>query len=258
MINNWHKVNLGEAEIAYLDSNPEGGDKTILLLHGFASSASVNWVGTGWVKRLNGVGYRVIAMDNRGHGESTKFYSPAEYGPDIFASDAFALLDHLEIEQCDVMGYSMGARIVCWMCHCKPKRVRKAVFGGMGVHIFGGRGGNEEIAQALEIGDPSSIMNPGAAEFRKFADITRSDRKALVACIRPSKYRITPEIVSAIQTSVLIAVGSNDEIAGSAQALADQMPNAETLVLQGLDHMKSTGSGSYKNGAIEFLRRDEG
>ena len=217
----------------------------------------MNWIGTGWVKLLNDNGYRVVALDNRGHGASSKFYSPEDYGPDIFAADAFALLDYLNIDRCDVMGYSMGSRITCWMCYAQPQRIRRALFGGMGAHIYGGRGGYEAIAQALETDDPKTVTDAGAASFRRFADATGSDRLALAACIRPSKHRITPEIVASVQTPVLIVVGSADDIAGSPEELAAQMPNAEALVLPGLDHMKATGAAEYKTGAIEFLTRGD-
>lgn len=248
---------LGRADIAYYDylPNDASSSKTILLIHGFASSAQVNWVGTGWVKWLNDAGYRVIAIDNRGHGRSSKFYSADDYGPDIFAADALALLDHLEVSQCDIMGYSMGARITCWISHQEASRVRRAIYGGMGSRIFGGSGGHEVIAAGLETDAPETITDPTALAFRKFADATRSDRLALAACIRPAREKITQEMVASIQVPTLIAVGSIDDIGGSPHELAAMMPNAEAVLLDGLDHMKATGAESYKRAAIEFLDR---
>ncbi|MEE9313756.1 MAG: alpha/beta hydrolase [Rhizobiaceae bacterium] len=247
-------ANLGEQKIAYYDlSRSVDQAGTILLIHGFASNARVNWISTGWTKTLRDSGYRVIALDNRGHGESSKFYHPHDYGPDIFAKDAYSLLDYLGIKHCDVMGFSMGARITCWMAYQAPERIRRAVFGGMGSNIFGNRGGYEEIALGLEADDPATITDEGAAGFRKFADYTKADRLALAACIRPSEHRITEEIVRAIKTPVLVAVGSEDDIGGSAIELANMMLNAEGFVIEGLDHMKSTGAVSYKKKVLEFL-----
>src|SRR4051812_29533027 len=91
-------------ELAYRD---EGEGDPILLIHGFASSIDVNWSGTGWIDTLKTDGRRVVAIDNRGHGASEKLYDPAFYGADVMAGDAIALLDHLDIERADVMGYSM-------------------------------------------------------------------------------------------------------------------------------------------------------
>jgi pimeloyl-ACP methyl ester carboxylesterase len=59
----------GDVEIAYLD---EGEGKPVVLVHGFASTKEVNWVATGWVTTLNRAGRRGVALDNRGHGASSK------------------------------------------------------------------------------------------------------------------------------------------------------------------------------------------
>ena len=95
----------GDVEIAYLD---EGEGEPIVLVHGFASSKNVNWVYPTWVSELRKGGRRVIALDNRGHGDSAKLYDPAQYSIPIMASDVVALMDHLDIERADVMGYSLG------------------------------------------------------------------------------------------------------------------------------------------------------
>src|SRR6516164_7856626 len=66
----------GDVEIAYLD---EGEGEPIVLVHGFASTKDVNWVYPSWVSELRKSGRRVVALDNRGHGESAKLYDPAAY-----------------------------------------------------------------------------------------------------------------------------------------------------------------------------------
>ena len=108
----------GAVEIAYLD---EGQGEPIVLVHGFASTKEVNWVHPGWVATLTGAGRRVIALDNRGHGASTKLYDPAAYHSAKMAEDVRALLDHLGIERADVMGYSMGARIAAFLALAHPR-----------------------------------------------------------------------------------------------------------------------------------------
>ena len=72
-------------EIAYID---EGAGEPVLLIHGFASNITTNWTGPGWVKTLNEAGYRVIAFDNRGHGQSEKLYELEKYGAPLMAGDA--------------------------------------------------------------------------------------------------------------------------------------------------------------------------
>ena len=90
-----------DVEIAFLD---EGEGEPIVLIHGFASNKEVNWVAPGWVTTLARAGRRVIALDNRGHGRSTKLYEPAAYHSAIMAQDVRALLDHLALPRADVMG----------------------------------------------------------------------------------------------------------------------------------------------------------
>ena len=79
-------------EIAFLD---EGEGEPIVLVHGFASTKEVNWVYTGWVSALTHAGHRVIALDTRGHGKSTKLYDPVDYRSGLMAEDVRALLDYL-------------------------------------------------------------------------------------------------------------------------------------------------------------------
>ena len=239
-------------EIAYLD---EGEGEPILLIHGFASNAHVNWVYTSWLQTLRGDGRRVIAVDNRGHGRSAKLYDPAAYGAPIMAEDMRRLLDDLGIGRADVMGYSMGARITAFLALNHPERVRSAVFGGLGIGMVRGVGAPEPIAAALEAPDASAVSDPVAQSFRAFAEQTKSDLKALAACIRASRQTITAEHAGRISVPVLVAVGTQDSIAGSAAELAALIPGAEVLDIPGRDHMLAVGDKTYKAGVLDFLKR---
>src|SRR5262245_3919548 len=84
----------------------EGEGEPVLRIPGFASNMAANWRDTSWIATLTGAGRRVIALDNRGHGESEKLYAPERYGAPSMAEDALRLLDHLGIARADVMGYS--------------------------------------------------------------------------------------------------------------------------------------------------------
>src|ERR1700722_7078303 len=98
-------------EIAFLD---DGEGEPVVLVHGFASNKEVNWVYPGWMATLR-AGRRAIALDNRGHGASTKLYDPSLYGSALMAEDVRALLDHLGIARADIIGYSMGARSTAFL-----------------------------------------------------------------------------------------------------------------------------------------------
>ena len=238
--------------ISYLD---EGEGDPILLIHGFASNSTVNWRNTNWIKTLNGAGFRVIAFDNRGHGQSEKLYDPSEYGAPTMAEDARRLLDHLGLARADVMGFSMGARIAAFLTFTHPTRVRSVIFAGLGINMVKGVGAAEPIAAALETPNAEAIEDDNARAFRVFAEQTRSDRRALAACMRSSRDKISPEQLAAIKVPVLVAVGTEDAIGGSSAELAALIPGAEFLEIVGRDHMKSVGDLSYKKGVLNFLSR---
>src|SRR5712691_12035242 len=199
-------------EIAFLD---EGEGEAIVLVHGFASTAQVNWVYPGWVSTLTKAGRRVIALDNRGHGASTKLYDPAAYHSARMAEDVRALLDHLDVALADVMGYSMGARITAFFAHAHPARLRRAVFGGLGIRLVDGVGLPESIAEALEAPSLADVSDSVGRTFRAFAEQTKSDLEALAACIRGSRQTLTRAEVASLSAPTLIAVGTKDFVAGS-------------------------------------------
>ncbi len=246
--------NSNGVSIAYIDVAPdEGHGDPILLIHGFASSHAVNWVNTLWVKSLTKAGYRVIAFDNRGHGQSETLYRPEDYDSYVMAEDARRLLDHLDIERADVMGYSMGARITAHMALAEPHRMRSALLGGLGVHLVSGVGLPLGIADAMEAASLDDLTDPMQRMFRAFADQNGSDRKALAACIRGSRQSLTENEVASIKLPVLVSVGTNDPVAGSPHDLVKLMPNARALDIPGRDHNLAVGDRVHKHGVIEFL-----
>ena len=238
--------------IAYID---EGQGEPILLIHGFASNVVTNWADPSWLRALVDAGRRVIALDNRGHGRSEKLYEPAHYGAPAMAEDAKRLLDHLGIERADVMGYSMGARITAFLTFAHPRCVRSAVFAGLGINMVRGMVGSGPLAKALEAPSIADVTNDAARSFRVFAEQTKSDLKALAACLRGPREKITPEDLSRIAIPVLVAVGTEDVIGGSGEALAKLIPGAQVLDIEGRDHMKAVGDSGFKQGVLDFLSR---
>lgn len=240
----------GSVEIAYLD---EGEGDPIVLVHGFASTKNVNWVYPSWTSVLTKAGRRVIALDNRGHGDSSKLYDPEEYHIGTMAGDVRALMDHLDIARADVMGYSMGGRITAYLGRRDPQRLRSAIIAGVGMGLIEGGGPGENVASALEADSLDDVTDPVGRTFRAFADQTRSDRRALAACLRGSRRLMTREEAAAISVPVLIAVGTTDDIAGSAHQLADVIPGSQVLDIPNRDHMRAVGDRVYKEGVLAFL-----
>ena len=245
-----HKFNSGGVEIAY---ETAGEGPPILLIHGFASNALVNWWDTGWVKTLTDAGRSVITIDNRGHGASEKLYDSALYPAAEMAEDARRLLDHLGIGQADVMGYSMGARVSAFLTIAHPDRVRRAVFAGLASRMITGVGGAEEIARALEAPTPDDVTDMGARGFRIFAEQTKSDLKALAACIRSSRERITVEELATIRVPVLVVAGEKDDVAGDVETLVKAIPGAVGVTLPNRNHMNAVGDRGYKDAVLAFL-----
>jgi len=240
------------AEIAYLD---EGEGEPIVLVHGFASNKEVNWVSPGWVTTLTRAGRRVIALDNRGHGDSTKLYDPAAYHSAIMAQDARALIEHLGLPRADVMGYSMGARITAFLALAHPECVRAAVLGGLGIRLVEGVGLPDTIAHALEAASLDEVSDPTAYMFRAFAEQTKSDLRALAACLRGSRQTLSRAEAGRIAVPLMVAVGTEDPIAGSPQALAALIPGAQAVAIPGRDHMLAVGDKVFKAKVLEFLAK---
>jgi pimeloyl-ACP methyl ester carboxylesterase len=244
-------------DIAFIDAEPQGRDlnEPILLIHGFASNHRMNWVGPRWVETLTGAGRRVIAFDNRGHGQSEKLYAPADYHLDLMTRDAANLLAHLGVERADVMGYSMGARIASFLALAEPRLVRSLVLGGLGDRLVRDGGLPETIAEALEAPSLDSLADPTQRLFRGFADQTKSDRAALAACVRGSRRSLTLEEAARINQPTLVAVGERDTLAGDPSKLIALLPRAEALMIPGRDHNLAVGDKAFKAGALDFLAR---
>ena len=244
-------------DIAFIDAEPQGRDlnEPILLIHGFASNHRMNWVGPRWVDTLSDAGRRVIAFDNRGHGESEKLYAPADYHLDLMTRDAANLLAHLGVERADVMGYSMGARIASFLALAEPRLVRSLVLGGLGDRLVRDGGLPETIAEALEAPSLDSLVDPTQRLFRGFAEQTKSDRAALAACVRGSRRSLTLEEAARINQPTLVAVGERDTLAGDPSKLVALLPCAEALMIPGRDHNLAVGDKVFKAGALDFLDR---
>jgi pimeloyl-ACP methyl ester carboxylesterase len=243
--------------IAYIDVPAEGADRgePILLIHGFASNLRINWVNPRWVETLTRAGRRVVALDNRGHGASQKLYAPHDYRSDLMARDVANLLAHLNIGRADVMGYSMGARISAFLALAKPEVVRSVILGGLGERLVHGVGLPLGIADAMEARSLADLTDPMQRMFRAFADQTKSDLRALAACIRGSRQTVSEKGVAMIAAPTLVAVGTRDDVAGDGHKLAAMMPNAEALDIPGRDHNLAVGDKAYKAGVLAFLER---
>ena len=229
----------------------DGDGPAVVLLHGFVADSYINWVRPGVVGRVTAAGYRAIALDQRGHGMSDKPHDPAAYADGAMLNDARALLDHLEIERCAMVGYSMGAMNTLRLLASGEERIRAAILGGIGGSLLQAReGGTEILAEAMEAEDKSTITNAFAKSFRDFADLTKGDRKAFAALQRQPRTAI--EGIEAVDVPVLVLVGDNDPMIGDPQDLAGKLRSASATIVGG-SHLNVVNNPQFHEAVVTFL-----
>src|ERR1700736_5027445 len=231
---------------------PERG-MPLVVVHGFASSYRLNWVGTRWQEALTTAGFRIFGLDCRGHGQSDKPHDPAAYAVEIMAADVTRLLDRLEVASAAYLGYSMGARIGLQVVLDFPERVQRAVLGGLGTS--GAIASANAISESFLRGEPTD--DPVAQSFFRFASAQpTNDLKALAACITGLRPKTDPARLSAIRTPILVVVGARGDPAPDAPELVELIPSSRLAVIQGRDHMGAVPAREFKQAAIEFLTQE--
>lgn len=233
-----------------------GSGPSVVLVHGFAASRVQNWKEPGWYETLTGAGYRVVAMDCRGHGDSDKPHEPSAYDHAIMAEDVAAVMEAASAAPAFLMGYSMGGFISMHVLMDHPDLVNKVVIGGVGgsylARAFGPR---DAIADALLIADKSKITDPVQRSFREFAEQSGKDREALAACMRANRRAFTAAELKQSQRPVLVVCGENDNLTGPPGPLADAFADGRAVMVPRRDHMTTVGDKVYKQAALEFFRQ---
>jgi pimeloyl-ACP methyl ester carboxylesterase len=230
------------------------GDAT-LLHHGFASDSKTNWVRSGVARAIVNAGRRVVLIDARGHGRSEKPHDVEAYLGEAMERDVQALLDHLEVEEVAVVGYSMGSFVAVRLAVSDP-RVRSLVLGGVGT-FQGGFSSPEQtksIAEALEADEKSAITDPTALAFRNFADATGADRVALAAVQRARSAAPGVEVLSAITVPTLVVNGEHDTLVGRSDLFVEAIPQAELKLVPG-DHISAIVRREFRQAIVEFLSK---
>jgi pimeloyl-ACP methyl ester carboxylesterase len=232
-----------------------GSGPSVVLVHGFAASRVQNWKTPGWYETLTGAGYRVVAMDCRGHGDSDKPHDPAAYDHTIMAEDVCAVMEAANTMPAFLMGYSMGGFIGMHVLMDHPGMIKKLVIGGVGGTYLGRAfGPRDAIADALVVADKSTITDPTAKGFREFAEQSGKDRQALAACMRANRHAFTASQLKQSKRPVLVVCGENDALTGPPGPLADAFADGRAVVVPRRDHMTTVGDKVYKEAALEFFR----
>ena len=138
-----------------------------------------------------------------------------------------------------------------------PARVRSLVFGGLGLNMVRGVAGTGPVARALEAASIDEVTNPTARTFRAFAEQTKSDLKALAACIRSAR---APDHGRGARHAALPGAGRRrrrDVIGGVGERACRAHPGARAVELPGRDHMKAVGDKGFKEAVLSFSPRAE-
>ena len=219
----------------------------VLLVHGFASNAGVTWEGTGWVRALQDAHRSVIDLDLRGHGDSDKPVDADAYAPERLGRDLVAVLDSAEAEVVDVVGYSMGNRVVSALAELAPERVRRVVIGGAGP---------DELFASWDLDDARAVLlrdeparNPVIEQVLRPAITAGADREALLACIEGVSG--SPLVIPGDIPTLFVA-GEDDPVPRGARELALDW-GADFVSIPGRDHVSTLTSRAFKDAAIAFL-----
>jgi pimeloyl-ACP methyl ester carboxylesterase len=229
----------------------QGDGDPVMLLHGFVGDINIDWIRSGILDLLLDEGYRVIAFDARGHGLSDKPHELSAYENDALTKDAQALLDHLGIERCTAVGFSMGARTALHLAAVDP-RVDAVVAMGLGEHTLQHRpGATGTVPDALLTGDPDSIDQETLRHYREMADAIHADRQALASLMAAERTEV-PQLVEEIKVPVLVVTGSDDVTAGDPAPLAAALADA-TAVLTAGDHAGVKDQPDAHDAIVAFL-----
>lgn len=236
-----------------------GAGPPIVLVPGWGANTETNWVGPGWIDALKG-SRMVVSLEPRGHGKSDKPHVPAAYSYAAMSRDVIALMEHLNIDRADYMGYSMGAFMGAYLLGHHTERFNAMILGGIGNETEESANACIAIAEALRAPDPSSITDPVGAGYRMYA-ASNPDNDLEVLAISalqmwPEGYplELGGEGLRRARIPVLIVNGSDDHpYVDSDDLLAEAIPNAQLVTLPGANHLSAVTHPEFKQAVLKFL-----
>ncbi len=242
----------GVAIATYEFGDPDAS--TVLLVHGFASSALGNWHLTGWVRDLLRAGRHVIAIDQRGHGASGKPHDPGRYTMRILAEDVLTVLDSFLLGEVQYAGYSLGARVGWKAAREYPERITTAVLGGIPDGDPLTRFMVEQARRFIATGEtPDDRLT--SAYVQMAAGIPNNDLTALISLVEGMRDGEQPTVANAPSQQLLFATGSDDRIIEKSRALCAASPHGTFFEIPGRNHFNAPTSREFRAAAIEFLAR---
>ena len=246
----------------------EGKGEPVVLIHGYAASIAANWAMPGIVKGL-AANYQVIALDNRGHGQSEKPHDPAAYGNKM-SEDVLRLMDHLQIQKAHIVGYSMGGFMTSWLVTEHPERVLTATMGGAGWNkpdqvpqmsgmlkmladsLEQGKGLGPLIVALTPVGQPPMTPQQIEATNKMFLAMN-NDPLALAAVARGGMPQVTEARLRANKIPALALIGEVDPLKAGVDNLDGLMPNLKIVVIPKANHLTAFMSPLFLESLQSFL-----
>lgn len=235
------------ARLAYREL---GTGRPLVLLHGYFSTATLNWVRYGHAGKLAARGFRVILPDLRGHGDSARPHDPAAYPPDVLVDDGLALIEQLGLSEYDLGGYSLGGLTTVRML-VRGAAPGRAIVGGMGLEGIVRTGGRTAFFRRV-------LTNPGSFEHGSpewlaaaFLKTVGGDPLALLPIL--DTFVDTPrEALARIRVPTLVVIGAEDDDHGSAEELAAVLPDGRYAMVPG-NHMSAVTKPELGAVIADFL-----
>lgn len=228
-----------------------GQGKPVILLHGLFSNAETNWIKFGHAESLANAGFRVIMPDLRAHGQSEAPHDADAYPDDVLIKDALALIDHLDLAEYDLGGFSLGARTTAKLLttNITPG---KAILAGMGLEGLAGWDRRQGFfLKAIEIRDTAKRGDPHwmAIQFMKSQKIDTVAAAHLLKTFSDME----PKAIQTITTPTLVLCGSGDRDNGDPEKLAELLPSGHHIAVPGT-HMSSVTKSEMGQEMLRFLK----
>jgi pimeloyl-ACP methyl ester carboxylesterase len=235
-----------------------GTGKPVILLHGAIVDFNYNFVKTGWVETLSKNGFQVIGIDFRGYGESDKSDDSNFYGTTNFSNDVINLINHLELENVCLIGYSMGTVIAFDLLYKNAEYFSKAVFIATGNGLIGIPPfifGNilPSLAKVFSHESFPSHLPSHISTYWSFLNEIGLDRKSMIAFSLANYPHLTPEKAAEIDLPILIISGEKDLVLGQGLKVAETLPKGEYLEIKGANHFTLATEKETHMSTLNFL-----
>lgn len=227
-----------------------GEGRTLLLLHGLFSNAHVNWIKYGHAQTLVNAGFKLIMPDLRAHGESSAPHEAEYYPQDVIIKDMEALIEHLDLTDYDLAGFSLGAR-TCAKLLINGARPSRLALSGMGWEGLNGWGKRQQFF--LDVIDHYHSTQRGDQYYMpvQFMKTTGIDPIAAGHLLR-SFGTLDVDILRNIDLPTIVICGDQDQDNGNGKLLADNLINGRFEEISG-NHMSSVVQKSLGEKMAQFF-----